>query len=389
MSGHIRRRGANSWELKFDLGRDPSTGKRRIRYHNFKGTRKAAELRLAEMLLAVGKGSYVEKSKTTVSDHVRARVDQWEAAGEIGAKTAERYRELADNQIAPFIGGKFVQKLKAIDIEQWHNDLRTKGRKDGKGGLKPLTIRHAHRLLSQALKDGVRFDLVTKNVAAAQGAPSVDDDDEVTILTDDRVREVLPQLRGRPIYAPAIVALFTGVRRGELLALRWSNVDLDGEKVLRVREAIEQTKAHGLRRKKPKTKNGVRDISLPDIVLDALREHRKQQLEMRMALGLGRLPDDALVFPGDDGNLRSPRAFSSYWADRAVAFGVPDVTLHALRHTHASTLIEAGIDVVTISKRLGHANPTVTLRIYAHLFRKRDDKAAAAINAALSGFGGV
>lgn len=106
-----------------------------------------------------------------------------------------------------------------------------------------------------------------------------------------------------------------------------------------------------------------------------------------MALGIGRLPDDALVFPGDDGGLRSPRAFSAYWADRAEDFGVSDVTLHALRHTHASQLIAAGIDVVTISKRLGHANPTVTLRIYAHLFRKRDDKAAAAINAALSGFG--
>ncbi len=112
MGGHIRRRGKHSWELKFDYGRDPLTGKRRIRYHNVKGTRKEAEMKLAELVLAVGKGSYVEKSKTTVADHVRARIDQWEAAEEIGAKTSERYRELLANQIAPFIGGKLVQKLK-------------------------------------------------------------------------------------------------------------------------------------------------------------------------------------------------------------------------------------------------------------------------------------
>jgi integrase len=107
----------------------------------------------------------------------------------------------------------------------------------------------------------------------------------------------------------------------------------------------------------------------------------------QLALGLGKLPDDALVFPGFDGEVRSPRAFSAYWADHATQLGVADITLHALRHTHASQLIDAGIDVVTISKHLGHANPSVTLRIYAHLFRKRDDKAADAINAALAGFG--
>jgi len=387
--GHIRRRGANSWELKFDAGRDEVTGKRLTRFHSFRGTRAEAKIKLAELVVAVGKGSYVEKSKTTVADHVRARIDQWEAAGKIGAKTAERYRELLANQIVPFIGPITIQKLKPIDVERWHNDLRTKGRKDGKGGLKPLTIRHAHRLVSKALKDAVRFDLVTKNAAVAQGAPSIDEDDEVVILKRERVNEVIGKLRDRPIYPAAMVALFTGIRRGELLALRWRSVDLDGKKEMKVQEALEETKAHGLRVKKPKTKSGIRPISLPDIVLDALREHRRRQLELRVALGLGRLPDDALVFPADGGGHRSPRSFSSYWADQAAAIGAPDVTLHALRHTHASQLIEAGIDVVTISKRLGHSNPTITLRIYAHSFRDRDDKATDAINSALAGFGKV
>jgi integrase len=144
--------------------------------------------------------------------------------------------------------------------------------------------------------------------------------------------------------------------------------------MVQIKEALEETKA-GTRFKKPKTKNSIRDVGLPDIVVEALREWRRQQLELRVALGLGKLPEDALVFPKLDGTPQSPRAFSRAWKD----IGLP-VTFHALRHTHASHLIDAGIDVVTVS------SPTVTLQIYAHLFRKRDDKSAAAINAAVASF---
>ena len=125
------------------------------------------------------------------------------------------------------------------------------------------------------------------------------------------------------------------MRRGELLALRWRDVELDGkEPSLRVREAVEETKA-GLRLKTPKTENSVREISLPDIV-EALREHRRQQREQRVALGLGKLDDSALLFPRLNGEPQSPRAFSKEWADVAASIGLP-VTFHALRHTHART----------------------------------------------------
>ena len=139
--------------------------------------------------------------------------------------------------------------------------------------------------------------------------------------------------------------------------------------------------------RRAKTKNGRRDITLPDIVVEALREHRRQQFELRMALGLGKLPDDVFVFPALDGRPLSPRTFSGDWGETAEKFGIGDITLHALRHTHASQLIDAGVDVVTISKRLGHASPNITPQIYAHFFRKRDDKSAEAINAALASFG--
>jgi len=387
MKGHIRQRGKKSWELKFDVGFDPATGKRQIKYHSFKGTKREAQAKLTELMAAVGAGTYVEPSKVTVAEHLRARVDQWEAAGDISARTAERYRQLVENQIVPHLGAKMVQKLRPLDIEGWHATLRTSGRRRGNGGLAARTIGHAHRVLSKALKDAVRGDVVTRNVAALQVAPKVEAE-EMRILVGEDVSDLLSTLQGQAIYVPAVLALFTGLRLGEILALRWGNVDIDATKVLQVREALEETKVHGVIFKAPKTKAGRRDITLPDIVVDVLREHRLRQRQLCLQLGLGKLPENALVFPNAiEGKPRRPSAVSREWGLVAKSIGMPELTFHGLRHTHASQLIDAGVDVVTISRRLGHANPTVTLQVYAHLFRKDDSKAALAINAALSGAG--
>jgi integrase len=277
-----------------------------------------------------------------------------------------------------------LQKLKAIDIEAWHNALTAGGRKNGKA-LSARTIGHAHRVLSKALKEAARFDLVMKNVASAEKPPKVAED-EVEIVAEHRLKELLDRLRGRAFYPKVVLSLFAGLRRGELLALRWRHIDLD-RKLLQVRKALEQTKAHGIQIKAPKSKAGKREITLPDIVVETLREHRRAQLELRVRLGLGKLSDDDLLFPKLDGSPSSPRALSREWPVVADSIGMGDVTFHALRHTHASQLIYAGVDVVTISKRLGHSKPTITLSTYAHLFRQQDDKAAKAINDALAKLG--
>ena len=166
MKGHIRKRGANSWELKFDAGRDDA-GRRNLRYVTVKGTRQQAQAKLAELLAALGTGNLVEPSKVTVAAFVRARIDQWEAAGDISARTAQRYRQLTDHQIAPHIGGVLLQRLRPLDVEDWHTTLRNGGRVRGSGRLSTLTIRHAHRVLGKALRDATRNELVVRNVSSA------------------------------------------------------------------------------------------------------------------------------------------------------------------------------------------------------------------------------
>ncbi len=388
--GHIRQRSPGSWELRYPLGIDPATGKRKVATATVKGSRKAAEKELRRLLKTLDDNEHVEPSKVSVVEHCRARLKQWLESGSIGDKSAERYGELIENQIAPFpIGNVKVQALKPVDVETWHATLRTSGNKRG-GGLSARTIGHAHRVLSKALREAVKFDLAVRNAAGKDGqAPPKVEHEEIEIIPPEKLQPMLAKLKGRAIYPKAVTALFTGLRRGELLALRWSTITLDAKDVreIKVRESLEETKAHGVRFKATKTKSGRRDVSLPDIVVDTLRDHRRAQLELRMAMGAGKLPDDALVFPALDGGPQAPRQLSGDWREVREAAGVGEVTFHALRHTHASQLIDANIDIVTISKRLGHASPNITLQVYAHLFQKRDDKAAAAINAALAHLG--
>jgi integrase len=159
----------------------------------------------------------------------------------------------------------------------------------------------------------------------------------------------------------------------------WQDVDLERSQA-RVERSLEQTKA-GLRFKSPKTKHGRRNIALPSFAVAELRAHWKAQQETRLALGIGKAPSESLVFATFDGNPRSPNALTKEWSVVAKALGLA-VTFHALRHTHASQLIASGLDVLTISRRLGHSTPTITLGVYGHLFSNTDDRAAQALDAA-------
>ena len=375
MKGSITRRGKASWRIKFDLPAGPD-GKRRSRFMTVRGGKKDAQQKLSEQLVAVGKGEYVEASKTTIAQHVRARIDVWHGAGDIGDATRERYNVLLKKQISPHIGSEALQRLGTAEVQAWHSMMRA-------AGLSALTVRHAHAVLRKALGDAVRHGQLSRNVCGHDGqrAPKVPKKKPM-ILKKDQIADVVDKLRETDIFPEAMLALFCGLRAGEVLALAWSAVDLES-RMLQVKASVEEVAGQPLTIKRPKTDDGERRLTMPEIVVDALRDHRRQQLERRLALGIGRLDTGALVFPGQDGGPCRRTALSVRWGKTAAALGIPDVTFHALRHSHASQLIAAKVDIVTISARLGHADPSITLRVYSHLFENTDSAAADAINQAL------
>jgi integrase len=229
------------------------------------------------------------------------------------------------------------------------------------------------------LKHATQWGVVARNVATMVDAPRVKTK-EIQILTATQIQAAVGNLRTPELRAIALVALGTGLRRGELLALRWQDVDLD-RAVLRVEQAVEQTRRGGILIKAPKTRHGRRAVSLAPATVTVLRDHWKAQQEHRLTLGQGRVPADGFVFASWDGSIRSPDVVTHQWATAMKAAGIP-ATFHSLRHTHASTLIASGLDVLSISRRLGHATPSITLNVYGHLF-KPDDRAAAIMEAAL------
>src|SRR5262249_50019757 len=163
---------------------------------------------------------------------------------------------------------------------------------------------------------------------------------------------------------------------------RWRDIDLDAGR-LTIEQSLEQTRAHGIRIKAPKTRKGRRTISLPASTVTELRSHWRTQQEQRLAHGMGRAPADGPVLATFDGKPQSPNAITKAWPRAMAAVGMQGVTLHSLRHTHASMLIAAGVDILTISRRLGHSSPTITLGVYGHLVHGMDDRAAQIMDAAL------
>lgn len=163
--------------------------------------------------------------------------------------------------------------------------------------------------------------------------------------------------------------------------MRWCDVDLK-RGTLKIEHSLEQTKA-GLRLKSPKTESGKRSIMLPEFAVTMLNEHRKAQLELRLQLGMGKPDAEALIFSNHDGTPISPNYFSIMWSRAVARAGLPKCTFHSLRHCHASALIHAGLDVMRVSKQLGHSNPAITLTAYTHEFKEGNSGAADAINKVL------
>jgi integrase len=364
-SGSITKRGG-SWVLKFELERQPGE-RRRCRYISIDGTltKKEARDELARLIYETKTGALPEPSRMTVCQYV----GQWlDSATVQSPKTLQEYRGLAERHIYPHLGEIPLQKLAPEAIETWHGKLL--------GKIAPRTIGHAHRVLSKVLATAARNGTVARNVAALVPVPRVEDT-EMKVLSPDEIPVLLDGLKGHPLHPIAVVALGTGMRRGEMLGLQWGDVDLDGATV-RVQRSLEETR-QGLRVRPPKTKRSRRTIDIDASTVAVLRAHKVATMEYRLGCQAGAIPDDAPVFFNPKGGLLSPDNISRDWRRVCRRLKLPLVRFHDLRHTCASILLASGIPVLDVSRRLGHAKVSTTLDVYGHLMPGADKKAAEAI----------
>ena len=390
--GHIRPQGDGSWEIKFDLGRDPLTGRRITKYVTFRGTKRKAQEELTRLLGQRNEGTYVEPTKMTVTQYLHhwleADIDR-----RVAARTAARYRGIVEKNIIPRLGHVPVRKLTAVHIEAFEAELQREGWvkarakqmiKEGeeapiqeKRGLSSQTALHVHRVLSQALGHAVRLGVLFKN-PARQVKPPRSPSREIKILGKDEIATVINAAKEASLYVPVLVAMTTGMRRGELLALRWSDIDLKAAS-LTVNQSLERIKGK-FEFKSPKTKTSRRTISLPAITVEALREHFRAQLEERFKLGLGRDPR-GLVISRPDGQPMDADTLSKSFRRLVATAKVTPITLHGLRHTHISHLLMEGVHVKLVSERAGHANVNTTLSVYAAYIPNMQTDAALRVDA--------
>jgi len=382
MRGSIQKKGKNAWRLVFDLDRN-HTGRRRQKVVSFNGTKRNAEIELARLISELENGGFVEPQSLTVAEYL----GKWLASqkgSNVSAKTYERYEEICDRHLTPALGQYRLQKLQPMQIQSYYTEAQKTGRLDGKGGLAARTVLHHHRILRQALQQAVRWRLVSINPADAVKPPRPPRR-EIQTLTEQETAILLDGLSGTKFYVPSVIAVTAGLRMGEILGLQWGDIDLD-KGTLSVRRTLERTRQFGLRLKEPKTKRGSRMVMLPQITIDVLRQHRLEQAQSQLRLGL-RLGDYSLIISTLTGDPTNPRTFTSGFTLKYASIqkktGIPRITFHGLRHTHATQLLAAGIHPKIAQERLGHSTIATTMDLYSHVTETMQEDAALRVDEAL------
>jgi integrase len=356
MKGHIRERSPGHWAIVIEV--KDAAGERKRRWHSFQGTKREAQVECSRLITEAQSGNAVNPSRATLNEFLDRFERDWIATNTT-PRSAERYVGSLKH-VRAALGAKKLQALRPTDLAALYADM-------AKAGLAPRTVKITHAVLHKALGLAKRWGLIKDNPADVERPPAPKKA-EIEILQPVQAKRLLERLRGGPLYLIASIGLGTGMRRNEMLGLRWKDVDMDAGRAT-IEQALEQC-GGSIRIKAPKTEAGRRTISLPANLVAELREHRKVQAEQRLSLGMGR-DDDATVMQGIDGKPLSPGGVTKAW-ERALC----GCTLHSLRHTHASTLLAGGVDVLTVSRRLGHASPSITLDVYGHLIAGSDDRAA-------------
>ncbi len=361
----IKKRG-DSWSALVDLPGIP--GERKQKRVTGK-TKKEVEQAVIEILSQVNRNMYFEPCKDVLADYLKWWLDNCSKQRTV-KKTYERYGEIIRDHLIPELGHIKLALLEPIHIQTYYAKALEGTRRDGKeGGLSPTTVKHHHALLSAALSDAVRFRKINSNPAQFVKSPQREKH-RVTTLNSQELKALLKRLEGTVLYMPAFIAANTGMRLGEVLGLRWQDVDLVGNN-LTVCQTLVRTKS-GLEFGTGKTSTSNRTIAISQQVAAVMRSHKAKQAKDRLSAG-GGYEDHDLVCARTDGRPMSINVSSNFRREaRKMGFLI---SFHDLRHSHATLLMQAGVNPKVVSERLGHAGVAITLDLYSHVMPSMQEQA--------------
>ncbi len=345
---------------------DQQTGKRKSLYGK---TRREVAERLKVALRDQQQGLPVVSEKLTVAQYLTRWLEA-SAKPSVKTKTYEGYESIVRVRVVPRIGRTTLSKVTPLDLQVLYADLQ-------RDGLSSRSAHHTHRVLHRAFGQAVRWNLIPRNPCDGVTPPKPKRS-EMRVLSQAQVGAFLDATRDHPAHALYVLAVTTGMRQGELLGLRWEDVDLDATRLV-VRRALQRQNEAGLVFVEPKTSRSRRTIVLSQRAVAALRRHRTRQLEQRLLVGSD-WQDQDLVFCNQVGGPLDPSWQRQTFYDALRLADLPTIRFHDLRHTAATLLLVRGVHFKVVSEMLGHATVTLTLDTYSHLVPVLHAQAAAAMD---------
>lgn len=355
--GHVRQRTAGRWQITIELPPDPGTGQRRQHIETVRGTKKEAERRMVELIAKADSGLAVPKGKLLTREWLERWLDQ-DVRPYRAPKTAERYAAVVRKHLIPHIGGIRLSGLAPTHVKDLLAALTT-------SGMAPAGVDLVRTVLHAALKSAIQQELLARNVVEATTLPRIEWK-EIAPPDIEAISTILnlAETTGTPFFPALHLLAYSGARRGEVLALDWEHVDLEAG-ALAITRSLGRTEK-GLQFGPPKTPKARRVIDLDGHTIEILRTHRGQQLLEKMQAQEA-YRDQGLVFADPLGDPINPMKLTRAFQSLAKRTGVDHVTIHQLRHFHASVLLQQKQSLFSVSRRLGHASISTTADLYGHM----------------------
>lgn len=371
MRGHVTKKG-NKYYVVIFLGIDETTGKKKYKWYSGYDRQRDAEKDLVNKLKEFNDGLYVESDKITVAKYIEDWLNSKKT--QIRPNTLRTYEWLINGHIIPNLGKHELKKLQPAHLQKLYTKLQTSDKP-----LSNRSVQQIHVLIHEALGRALQWGLVSRNIADAVESPRVAKGKGQS-WTAEQTMMFLDASMENTYWIAFHLAVMTGMRKGEILALHWKDVDFDNG-FIHVRGSLTFIKGEPLIQQ-PKTDRARRAIALSQDVIASLRKHRAKQNEAKILLGDGYKDKDLIVCRAS-GEPLNPRNLDDAWYGLLKKTGLPKIRFHDLRHTHASILLQQGVHPKVVSERLGHSNINITLDTYSHVLPGLQQQAADTFSEAL------